>query len=316
MEEACPMIIDVFSHILPEKYFAALQKKARPGLDFSREAENHANTRIDTRLRLMDRYPGVVQVLSISQPPLEMAVAAGDAAELARVANDELAELIAKYPDKFIAGIGCLPMNDIDSALKEADRVISELRFRGVQIYSNINGESPGSPKFRPLYEQMVKYDLPIWIHPCPGESGNKPLFGWPYETSSAMLNLVSSGILRDFPDIKFITHHCGAMISFFEQRIWWLYPLEFGTADVKNPAGQFRKFYCDTAVYGSTPALTCAYSFFGADHILFGTDAPLGPHYGLTMQTIDSVRRMDISDGDKDKIFSQNAVNLLRLAI
>ena len=310
------MKIDVFAHFLPPRYFGALQKKARKGLDLKREGSRLANTEIEARLRLMDRYPDVLQVLSVSQPALETVVAPADAVELARMANDELAELVDKHPDKFIAAVACLPMNDIDAALKEADRAINELRFRGVQIYSNVNGETLDAPKFRPLYEKMVQHDLPIWLHPCTGVTGDSPLFGWPYEASSAMLLLLSSGVLQDYPDIKFITHHCGAMVSFFEQRIRWMFPLEFGVSEIRNPVAQFQRFYCDTAVWGSTAALMCAYNFFGADHLLFGTDAPLGPRDGLTLQTIDSVNRMDVPDADKEKIFSQNAVSLLRMAI
>jgi hypothetical protein len=162
----------------------------------------------------------------------------------------------------------------------------------------------------------MVQYDLPIWLHPATRATGDEPIFGWPYETSNAMLSLVSNGVLRDYPDIKFIVHHAGAMAPFFEQRIRWLFPLRYGLKDIKNPLADFRKFYCDTAVYGSTPALMCAYEFYGPDHMLFGTDSPLGPDYGLTSQTIDSIQRMDVPDYEKEKIFSQNAVNLLKTAI
>ena len=309
------MKIDIFCHFLPARYLSALQKKGRLTEDFNRELNNDANTKIDVRLRLMERYPGVLQVLSISQPPLEKVTSPGDSAELARIANDELAELITKYPDKFISAVACLPMNDIESALNEADRAINELRFRGVEIYSNINGEPPDAPKFRPLYEKMVKYDLPIWLHPCMGQTGNQALFGWPYETSSAVLKLVSGGIMQDYPDIKFIIHHAGSMVPFLEGRIKWMYPLEFG-GKIRNPREQFRKFYCDTAAYGSSSALMCAYDFFGADHLLFGTDMPLGPRFGLTGETSRSIERLDIPDIDKEKIFSQNAVNLLRIAI
>ena len=105
-------------------------------------------------------------------------------------------------------------------------------------------------------------------------------------------------------------------MAPFFEQRIRWLFPLEFGFKEVHDPVADFQKFYCDTAVYGSTPALMCAYRFFGPDRLFFGTDAPLGPYYGLTMQTLDSVQRMEISDYDKEKIFRHNAVSLLKTAI
>lgn len=310
------MKIDVFAHILPQKYLANLQQKVKPGLDISREAANRANINIDIRLRVMDRYPDVVQVLTVSQPAVEMVATPKEAVELARIANDELAELVAKYPDKFIAAVACLPLNDVDAALEEADRAINKLKFRGVQIYSTVNGETLDAPKFRPLYKKMVEYDLPIWIHPCTCKSDDEPIFGWPYETSSAMLKLVSSGIFRDYPDIKFIIHHTGAMVPFFEQRIRWLFPLEFGAKRIRNPVEQFQNFYGDTVVQGSTAALMCAYNFFGADHLLFGTDAPLGPNYGFTMQSIESVKRMAVPDSDKDKIFTQNAVNLLRIAI
>jgi uncharacterized protein len=307
------MIIDVFSHLLPPKYFEALQKKAKSGADFRREKGNPANINLDMRMRVMDRHPEVLQVLTISQPALETTVSPSDAAELAKAGNDELAEILLKYPDKFLAGVACLPLNDLDATLKEVDRAINDLKFRGVQIYSTINGETLDSPKFKPLYEKMAKYDLPIWIHPCMGKSGDESVFGWPFETSHSMLRLVAGGILEEYPNLKFITHHCGAMVSFFEQRINWLYPLEYKKP---NPLEQFKKFYCDTAVYGSTPALMCAQEFFGVEHILYGTDFPLGPRYGLTVQTIDSVNRMNISDNDKAKILYQNAVRILRTAI
>ena len=93
--------------------------------------------------------------------------------------------------------------------------------------------------------------------------------------------------------------------------------PLSLGDGHpVRDPVEHFRKFYADTAVYGTTAALMCGYDFFGADHLLFGTDAPMGPEYGLTVDTIHCVNSMSISDVDKEKIFEQNAVKLLKLAI
>jgi aminocarboxymuconate-semialdehyde decarboxylase len=307
--------IDIFAHILPPKYFSLLQQKVRPDYNIAREKDNRANTDLDTRLRLMERFPDVLQIISVSQPPLEMVVGKQEAIELARVANDELADLVARYPKPFAGAVACLPMNDIDAALQETDRAIKDLKLNGVQIYTNINGETLDNPKFRPLYAKMAEYDLPIWIHPCRGVSGDEAVFGWPYETSSAMLKLVASGVFQDYPEIKFVMHHAGAMVSFFERRIRWLFPLEFGTK-VHNPAEHFRKFYCDTAIYGSTSALHCAYEFFGADHLLFGTDCPLGPNFGLTGETIRSLNRMQITEAEREKIFAENAVRLLRLAI
>ena len=129
------------------------------------------------------------------------------------------------------------------------------------------------------------------------------------------MWRLVSAGIFNDYPDIKFITHHCGSLVPYFEKRIKWLGVLILASGhSVRNPEEHFRKFYNDTAVYGNTSALMCGYGFFGADHLLFGTDAPLGPGFGLTLETIKSIERMSIPDNEKEKVFWQNAVNLLRL--
>jgi predicted TIM-barrel fold metal-dependent hydrolase len=307
--------IDVFSHILPEKYLELYRKK-NSEVDNQVEVSNRAVINLETRLRLMNRYPDVLQVLTVSQPPLEKFVKPADAAELAKIANDELAELVEKYPDHFIAAVACLPMNDVDAALEEADRAIKELGMKGVQIYSRIAGETLDNPKFRPLYEKMAGYDLPIWIHPTTdAELDTGGLLGWPFETAAAMWRLVMAEVFNEFPNIKFITHHCGSMIPTFSKRIKWLmYPWRIPPT-LKNPVEHFRKFYNDTALYGHTAGLMCAYDFFGADHLLFGTDAPLGPKFGLTQDTIESIERMDITEAEKEKILVKNAVNLLALA-
>ncbi|MCL5961398.1 MAG: amidohydrolase family protein [Chloroflexi bacterium] len=324
------MKIDVFSHILPEAYFKALEKKAKVGANFSELSPwvraNPALSQIDIRMRVMARHPDVLQVLTVAAPPLEEVVAPSDAVELAAMANDEMAELVAKYPDKFVAAVACLPLGDIDAAIKEADRAITQLNFRGVQVYTNNGGEPLDSPKFRPLYERMAKLGLPIWIHPWDSPIMGTPTrdypdavrnwvprpcraaFGWEFEMSVAMMRLVLAGVFEDYPNIKFITHHCGGMVPFFERRIHVGYEVE-----------QFHKFYNDTAVYGNTAALMCGYAFFGADHLLFGTDAPLGTvrqGYGNTLGTIRSIERMDVPEVDKDKIFEGNAMRLLRLLV
>ena len=172
-------------------------------------------------------------------------------------------------------------------------------------------------PKFTPLYEKMAKYDLPIWIHPVSDDILDEPLFGWPFATTWAMRGLVAAGVFNDHPNIKFITHHCGAMVPYFADRIKWMFPGKFKMGDpARNWVEHFRKFYNDTAVGGNTPALMCAHSYFGAEHILFGTDAPLGPNSGLTLETINSVQRMEIPEADKENIFIQNAVRLLKIAL
>ena len=83
-----------------------------------------------------------------------------------RHSRDELAELLERYPDRFVAGAASLPMNDVDAALIEAERAINELHLNGVQIYSSINGKPLDRPEYIPLYEMMADFDLPILIFP------------------------------------------------------------------------------------------------------------------------------------------------------
>ncbi|HVN96105.1 MAG TPA: amidohydrolase family protein [Syntrophorhabdaceae bacterium] len=324
------MKIDIFAHFLPRKYFDRLLKKAK-NADFSRSGgwmlQNPALSNIDVRLKVMDRYPDVLQVLTVATPPMETLVGPKDAAELAQIANDEMAELVARHPDRFVAAVACLPLKNIDAALKEADRAITKLHMRGAQVFTNVNGEMLDAREFRPLYEKMVHHDLPLWIHPVDplimrsapkGVAGpiqnwinHLPMgsFIWPFETALTMLSLVNAGTFIDFPTIKFITHHCGGMVPFFERRI----------KRVAN-AEHLHKFYNDTAVYGNTSALMCGYDYFGPDRLLFGTDMPLGATgqggYGYTWDTVRSVEQMSVPDADKTKIFEENTRKLLRLTI
>jgi uncharacterized protein len=309
------MKIDIFSHILTKKYGTKLKQKTGASVeDLCRR--NPAVDNLDLRFNLMDRAPEVMQVLTMSEPALEMTVTKANAVDLAKLGNDELAELVLKYPQKFLAAAACLPMNNIDEALKEADRAIKDLGLKGVQIYSTINGESLDHPKYDQLYKKMAQYDLPIWIHPCTPRQAEPSLILWPYETSCAMIKLAGSGVFDRYPNIKFITHHCGGVIAMFDQRLKWMAHVPFGgLSNILNPVGHLRKFYADTATYGSTAALECGYSFFGADHLLFGTDAPLGPRFGITLETIKGLQKMEISPLEKEKIFSENAINILKEA-
>ncbi len=308
------MKIDIFSHILPPKYLEALNKKAK--LAEFRTTKNQACVDLDMRLKLMDRFPDVLQVLTVAISTAETAISKADSIELAKIANEEMAEIVTKYPNKFIAGVATLPLDDMDAALKETDRAITQLGLKGIQLLARIKGEQLDDPKFKPLYEKMAKYDLPIWIHPISDEEFDEPVFGWPFATASNMRRLVVSGVFQDHPNIKFIIHHCGSMAPYFAGRIKWLFPLAFKMdSPIRQRADDFRKFYNDTATYGITSALMNGYDFFGVDHILFGTDAPLGPWYGVTGETIDSVQRMSIPEVEKEKIFKQNAINLLKIA-
>ncbi len=332
--------IDIFCHIMPHRYKEALYRKVErglhPGARDNLQAFHNANPALfdlELRLRVMDRYEGLRQVLTMALPPVEAIAGPDEAAELAKLANDEMAGLVAKYPRQFVAGVACLPMNNIDAALHEAERAIEQLKLKGVLVYTPSNGKPLDSPEYMPLYKMMAEYGLPIWIHPIRGrdtpdyrgESYSKymiyHIFGWPYETTAAMVRLVFSGVLDKYPSLKFITHHCGAMVPYFAQRLGNTgQGIVEGQGDTETrvslsrpPLEYFKMFYADTALTGDTAGLMCGYAFFGAEHMLLGTDMPFGGTDKVAT-TISSVEQMAIPDSDKYKIFEGNAKRLLGL--
>lgn len=330
------MKIDVFNHVIPQKYKEALYKAIPEGSPSQMLIESVPTLfDMDHRFRIMDKFEDLRQVITLGLPPIEGIADPKTAADLTRIANDEMAELVLKHPDRFVAAAACLPMNNMDAALKEADRAINELNFKGVQINTPINDKPLDLPEFLPLYEKMSQHNLPIWIHPVrtPDYADYRTeemsqymisaVLGWPYETSVMMTRLVLSGVLEKYPNLKIITHHCGAMIPYLEQRIecsYDMYQMLFGEDALahlsKTPLEYFKMFYYDTAINGSPPGLMCGHAFCGTDHMLFGTDLPFDNELGerFTRQTIEAIEQMAIDDSQKKKIFENNVRRLLNL--
>ena len=352
------MKIDIYAHICPKKFIDYFSKQVvSPGK--LKKTDWPAGWPmlwdVDMRLTTMDKYEDYVQVLVPTGPVSGVYRSAEEAAELARVFNDALAELVSKYPQKFAGAVAYLPINYIDATLKEIDRAIDELGFKGICLdtpiyqlkqpdgvnydYDYETIKPIDSPEFMSIYESMSRHNLPIWVHPrgragVPGYHGEErgkyllaQAIGWPLESAMAMGRLTCSGILAKYPTLKFIIHHCGSsIIPALAGRLD--YPFDFilqgeqpGGGDpfeTKRPIEYLQMFYADTALCGDVPALICGYAFFGAEHILFGTDYPYDVEGGdkYISRTIDAVHKMDIPDADKEMIFEGNAKRILRLDI
>jgi uncharacterized protein len=329
--------IDAYSHIVPPKYRQALYKVA-PEMHDQQVLSCPPLYDLDHRFRIMDKYEPLRQVLTLGRIPVEHVAGPEKAAELAMIANEEMAELVFKYRDRFVAALATLAMNNIEAALKEAERAIKDLKFKGVYLHTPVDERPLDSPEFLPLFEMMSRFDLPIVIHPMrkithPDYLTEKEskynmfsLFGWPYDTTSAMARLVFSGIMEKYPNLKIVTHHCGGMVPFFGERIrQFTQQSEFRKGEVsgsglkKTTVDYFKMFYADTAIYGNPEALKCGHAFFGPGHLLFGIDFPLGDtEFGDRnyRQTINAIEQMDISEDDRKKIYEDNARELMRLPV
>ena len=334
------MIVDAYTHILPAAYQAMLEKKITDR-DISLNSARYAQAiptlvDLEARFRVMDDFDEYIQVVSVASPPVHSIAPPAVAAELCRAANDELAELVLKHPHRFAAGIATLPMNDVDAALKEAQRAIKDLRLRAVELYTDINGQPLDAPQFMPLYEMMAELDRPIFIHPLremttPDYAGEEisryrvwTKLGWPYATALAMTRLVYGGVLEKLPGLKIVTHHCGGLIPFLAGRIDWnddFNEMCMGHRDIylkEKALNYYRRFFYDTAVNGHTAALQCGRAFAGIDQMVFATDMPFDNQKGrrLIRDTIASVEQMGLNDEEKAKLYRNNAINLLRLPL
>src|SRR3954454_20680082 len=331
------MIIDIYTHILPDRFFREMSR-ASPKLQNigARLRGVKKLFDLDLRFREMDTLRDYRQIISLPNPPLEE-IAQGDTAQqLARVANDAMAELVAQHPSRFPGFVAAVSLGDVDAALKEAERAIKTLGARGIQIFTNIAGHPLDEGRFEPVFAAMAGYDLPIWLHPArtaamPDYAAETKsrfemwwCFGWPYETSVAMARLVFSGVFDRHPNLKIVTHHLGGgMIPFFDGRIGaGMEVLGSRTSDedyskvlpsLKRPhLDYFKEFYADTAMFGGTYGLPCGIEFFGGDHVVFASDAPLA---GIPMH-VKALDGLNLDAVTYQKIMHGNAEKLLNMRI
>ena len=335
------MKIDIFNHVMPVRYLDMMKQHSKDQGIIKRMTGLRMLWDIEARVNMLDeKFPDVQQVLTLSLPSPELVGGPELAPELARIANDGMAEMCAKWPAKFPAFVASLPMNNVPAALEEMDRAIARLGARGIQICTSVNGRPLDESEYFQVFERATKkHGVPIWMHPA--RPGTRPdyvneqkskyeiwqVLGWPFETSVAMARMVFSGFFERLPELRIITHHCGAMIPFFAGRAETLWAqLGSRSADEnyeellksmkKKPIEYFKMFYADTVLGGSASALRCGLDFFGADKVVFASDCPFDPEGGpmFIREGIRSVEDLGLSEGDKRKIYFGNSMKLLKM--
>ena len=328
-------VIDIYTHIFPDAFFREMTKASdKLGNIGMRLRGVKPLFDLDLRFRLMDVMgDGYQHIVSLPNPPIEDIVSGPVATHLAKVANDSMAELCSKHKDRFPAFAAALNMLDMEGAIAEGRRAVRDLGAKGFQIFTNVAGKPLDDPQYLPIFDLAAELDLPIWLHPARTSDMTDYVsekksryemwwcFGWPYETSVAMSRLVFCGMFDRHPKLKIVTHHCGGMIPYYDGRVGpGLAVLGSRTGDedyskvlpsLKRPhLDYFRDFYGDTAMFGGRSWFGTGLDFFGADHVVFATDAPLGP----IGETLDVIKGQGLSNADLEKILSGNAKRLMRM--
>lgn len=243
-----------------------------------------------------------------------------DGYETSRFFNDHIAETVSKSPDKFI-GLGTVPLQDVDLAIKEMERCINELHLHGLEIGSNINGKNLSEKEFFPFYKRAEEIGCALFVHPWEmmGEKQMEKywlpwLVGMPAETSRAICSMIFGGVFEQFPKLRVAFAHGGGSFPITIGRIehgFNVRPDLCAIDNKKNPRGYIGKFWIDSLVHDKT-AMKYIIEVMGQDHICLGSDYPfpLGEHHPGQL-----INNMKLTDELTKKLFAANALRWLNLA-
>jgi aminocarboxymuconate-semialdehyde decarboxylase len=278
-----------------------------------------AMTDVSRRLEDMDRVGIDVEVISLSTPNVFFA-GAGHQPEIARIVNDAYAELIAKHPARF-KGFASIPMDDPNAAVAELHRAIDELKLNGVILLGNIGGKPLTSAEYRPFFAEANRMKLCILLHPMLPANAEPfreyvlgPIVGFMFDTTLAVARMCFDGLLREFPDIRWIVAHLGGAVPYLMERMdngWRDFPECRAKID-ELPSTYLKRLYYDTVNF-NPHMLRMVHEMMGADRMVLGSDYP---HLlGSIDRAVSSIESLEIPEADKRKIFAGTALRILNNA-
>ena len=277
----------------------------------------------DGRLRDMDENGVDMHLLSLTAPGVQM-FDADTALDLSRLANDRLAEVISRHPDRF-AGLGAVAPQSPKRAAREMERAIDTLKLNGFVINSHTNNEYMDDPKYWPILEAAEALDACIYIHPrAPSEALANPfrqygldsaIWGYGVETATHAVRLMVAGVFDRFPRLKICLGHMGEGIHFWLWRIDYMskWSQDGGRApktELKMSEYFKRNFVITTSGQESDLALDFSIKALGIDNVMWAIDYPYQP-------SAPAVKWMDaapVTDDQREKLYHGNAERVFHI--
>lgn len=263
--------IDMHAHVLPAPYIDALPPQL---------AATHRPIPVEALEQVMSRYAIDAAVVSAG-PPGVFFGDHGQARELARILNEELAGVVRAAPRRF-AALATLPLPDIDAAVSELGHALDTLQLDGVMLLSNVSGTYLGDPALEPLMAELDRRAVYVFVHPTLAPhplplAHPMWLYEFPFETTRAIANLVYSGTFERHPSIRWQFAHLGGTAPFLAHRIASLAEREPEQA-ASAPAGALaylaRQYY-DTGLSNNRLAIEATLGLTAFEHVVFGSDWP-----------------------------------------
>lgn len=324
-------VIDFHNHYYPPEYLKAIQKgpsnikvtfdsKDNPVLhypgDYNIVVPGHRD--ISFRETVLEQSGISKQVLTFTSPGTHIE-STDRSVVLAMKVNDALAQIKDERTNRF-AALATLPLNNPSAAAKEFDRATNELGFAGFMLFSNANGTALSDECFWPLYEKANEEKSVFFIHPIHPVGVEAmldywlmPLLGFTFDTTLAAAKLVFSGVVEQFPNIRWVLAHLGGAIPYLAERLdRGFYAFKDCRQNISKPPSEYLKiFYYDTVNF-DTKALQLAIDFAGTDQILAGSDYP--HQIGSIEKMLQSINELEIGLEAKEDILWNNTVKLLGL--
>jgi aminocarboxymuconate-semialdehyde decarboxylase len=324
--------VDIHGHMRIEEAVELVAKHAktdsRPGVVINEhtrkvsEAQNRDRrdelAGIDERLAEMDKMKVDVMAVSPHPPQLYPPVEPSVAAEAAAIVNDRIAERIKSHPKRLV-GLGTIPLHDADLAVRELDRIMTGLGFKGIEIAARMGDEELDARRLDPVWARCEHYDIPIFIHPTSFASPRLAehyltnVIGNPLDTTVAVHYLVFGGVLERFPNLKFVLSHGGAFACAYSGRMDHAYGARPDCREnISMPPSYYvSKLYPDSLVF-TVDQLQYLIQRFGPDQVLIGTDYP------FDMGEYDPVEHVyqvpGLSQHNRDLVCGGNALRLMHL--
>jgi aminocarboxymuconate-semialdehyde decarboxylase len=271
----------------------------------------------EVRRKEMEDTKVDIQVLSTVPVLFNYWAKPQDGYDTSRFFNDHIAETVSKEPNHFI-GLGTLPMQDTDLAIKEMERCMKELKMPGIEIGTNINGKNLSSPELIPFYEAAENLGCALFVHPWEmmGEDQMQQywlpwLVGMPAETSRAICSMIFGGIFEKFPKLRVAFAHGGGSFPYTLGRIEHGFKVRPDLTAVDNPVSPVNylgKFWVDSLVHDKN-AFSYLMELMGEDNICLGSDYPfpLGEHKPGRL-----IEKMDLGKKITNKLLYKNAIRWL----